>query len=75
MSDVQAAPDGRIDCTQPVLRVLDWLGVYVLVPIGGDDTLSYAERLSVENVEWLAFPRPWTTTCTARTTAWASQRP
>ena len=57
VSDVQAAPDGRIDCTQHVLRVLDWLGVYVLVPIGGDDTLSYAERLSVEHVAVVGIPK------------------
>ncbi len=34
-----------MDFTDHVLRVLDHLGIDVLVPIGGDDTLSYGVRL------------------------------
>jgi 6-phosphofructokinase 1 len=49
--------DGVWDCTSHVLRVLDWLGVDVLVPIGGDDTLSYAERLSIEGVPIVGIPK------------------
>jgi len=55
--DLLPSADGRIDCTPHVTRVLDWLGVDVLVPIGGDDTLSYAARLSVENVPVVAIPK------------------
>src|SRR5437764_1484519 len=41
--------DGRIvDCTPHVLKVVEHLGLDVLIPIGGDDTLSYGERLSRE---------------------------
>jgi ATP-dependent phosphofructokinase / diphosphate-dependent phosphofructokinase len=37
--------------------VLDKLGVGTLVPIGGDDTLSYAERLHREGVHIAAIPK------------------
>jgi ATP-dependent phosphofructokinase / diphosphate-dependent phosphofructokinase len=40
--------DGRdrpVDHTPHVLKVLDRLGIDALVPIGGDDTLSFALRL------------------------------
>ncbi|MDQ5852510.1 MAG: 6-phosphofructokinase, partial [Chloroflexota bacterium] len=39
--------DGQktVDCTPHVLRVLDHLGIDTLIPIGGDDTLSYAVRM------------------------------
>ena len=33
------------DLTPEVLKNLAWLGVDTLVPIGGDDTLSYGVRL------------------------------
>ena len=36
----------RNDLTAEVLKNLDWLGVDRLIPIGGDDTLSYGARLS-----------------------------
>ncbi len=40
-----------------MLQVLDKLGVETLVPIGGDDTLSYAERLHREGVHIVAIPK------------------
>ena len=40
----------RNDLTAEVLKNLDWLGVDRLIPIGGDDTLSYGARLSQEGV-------------------------
>lgn len=49
--------DGVIDCTDHVLRVLEHLGVDALVPIGGDDTLSYAARLDQEGVPVMAIPK------------------
>jgi 6-phosphofructokinase 1 len=48
---------GAFDCTKHVLRVLDWLGVDALVPIGGDDTLAYASRLATEAVPVVAVPK------------------
>ncbi|HXU09432.1 MAG TPA: 6-phosphofructokinase, partial [Blastocatellia bacterium] len=45
------------DFTPHVLNNLESLGVEVLVPIGGDDTLSYGERLHREGVEVIAIPK------------------
>src|SRR4051812_48264206 len=38
------------DVTKEVLKNLEHLGVDVLIPIGGDDTLSYGKRLHDEGV-------------------------
>jgi 6-phosphofructokinase len=54
---VDETDPGFVDCTPHVLRVLDWLGVDALVPIGGDDTLSYAEHLSRQHVPIVAIPK------------------
>jgi 6-phosphofructokinase len=48
---------GPFDFTPHVLQVLDKLDVGTLVPIGGDDTLSYAERLHREGVHIAAIPK------------------
>ncbi len=40
-----------------MLRNLEYLGVDVLIPIGGDDTLSYAKRLHDEGVQVVAIPK------------------
>jgi 6-phosphofructokinase 1 len=45
------------DVTREVLRNLEHLGVDVLVPIGGDDTLSYGKRLHDEGVHVVAIPK------------------
>ncbi|NWG21882.1 MAG: ATP-dependent 6-phosphofructokinase [Chloroflexi bacterium] len=45
------------DCTPHVLRVLEYLGIDTLVPIGGDDTLSYAVRMHQEGVRVIAIPK------------------
>jgi len=45
------------DLTAEVLRNLDWLGIDYLIPIGGDDTLSYGVRLYREGVKVLAIPK------------------
>jgi ATP-dependent phosphofructokinase / diphosphate-dependent phosphofructokinase len=52
-----AAGASRVDCTPHVLRVLDHLGIDTLVPIGGDDTLSFAARLHHEGVRVVAIPK------------------
>jgi 6-phosphofructokinase len=48
---------GAVDCTPHVLDVIDKLHLDVLIPIGGDDTLSYAERLYREGVPVVAIPK------------------
>jgi 6-phosphofructokinase 1 len=45
------------DVTKDVLRNLEHIGVDVLIPIGGDDTLSYAKRLHDEGVHVVAIPK------------------
>ena len=45
------------DLTSHALRVLDHLGIDVLIPIGGDDTLSYGLRLHDEGVPVIAIPK------------------
>jgi 6-phosphofructokinase 1 len=45
------------DHTDHVLRVLDRLEVDALIPIGGDDTLSFALRLHDEGVPVVAIPK------------------
>jgi 6-phosphofructokinase len=45
------------DLTPEVLKNLDWLGVDYLIPIGGDDTLSYAVRLYQEGLRVIAIPK------------------
>jgi 6-phosphofructokinase 1 len=45
------------DVTPDVLRNLEFLGIDVLIPIGGDDTLSYAQRLHTEGVKIVAIPK------------------
>ncbi len=45
------------DLTPEVLKNLDWMGVDYLIPIGGDDTLSYGVRLYQEGVKVIAIPK------------------
>src|SRR6202035_5875700 len=45
------------DLTAEVLKNLDWLGIDHLIPIGGDDTLSYGVRLYKEGVKIVAIPK------------------
>jgi 6-phosphofructokinase 1 len=45
------------DITKDVLKNLEHLGVDVLIPIGGDDTLSYGKRLHDEGVNVVAIPK------------------
>ena len=47
----------RNDLTAEVLKNLQWLGINFLIPIGGDDTLSYAVRLFQEGVKIIAIPK------------------
>lgn len=45
------------DLTPEVLKNLEWLGIDYLIPIGGDDTLSYGVRLYQEGVKVVAIPK------------------
>ena len=45
------------DVTPEVLRNLDFLGIDYLIPIGGDDTLSYGVRMYQEGVKVVAIPK------------------
>jgi 6-phosphofructokinase len=45
------------DHTGHVLKMLDVLGIDALIPIGGDDTLSFALRLHDEGVPVVAIPK------------------
>jgi 6-phosphofructokinase 1 len=47
----------KTDTTPHVLRNLEHLGIDLLFPIGGDDTLSYGERLSEEGFPVIAIPK------------------
>lgn len=46
-----------LDFTPHVLSVIEHLGIEVLVPIGGDDTLGYGARLYEENFPIVAIPK------------------
>lgn len=45
------------DMTAVVLKNLEWLGIEYLIPIGGDDTLSYGVRLFKEGVKVVGIPK------------------
>src|SRR6476659_1972291 len=45
------------DVTKDVVKNLEHIGVDVLIPIGGDDTLSYGKRLHDEGVHVVAIPK------------------
>ena len=45
------------DVTPAVLKNLEYLGIDYLIPIGGDDTLSYGYRLHTEGVKVVAIPK------------------
>ncbi len=45
------------DLTEEVIKNLEWLGVDYLIPIGGDDTLSYGVHLYKKGVKVIAIPK------------------
>jgi len=45
------------DLTEEVLKNIDFLGIDYLIPIGGDDTLSYGVRMYQEGVKVVAIPK------------------
>ena len=48
---------GSNDLTDEVLKNLDFLGIDFLIPIGGDDTLSYAVHLHDKGVKVIGIPK------------------
>src|SRR3984893_3735116 len=46
-----------VDCTHKVLANIERLELDALIAIGGDDTLSYAERVSREGVNVIGIPK------------------
>jgi ATP-dependent phosphofructokinase / diphosphate-dependent phosphofructokinase len=49
--------EGTRDFTVHVKKVIEKMGIDVLIPIGGDDTLSYGVRLHRESVPIIAIPK------------------
>ncbi len=45
------------DLTPEVIKNLEWLGIDYLIPIGGDDTLSYGVHLAKKGVKVIAIPK------------------
>jgi 6-phosphofructokinase 1 len=56
-ADYDPDAKGRHDFTGHVLANLAHLGIDAMIPIGGDDTLSYAERLHREGFPVVAIPK------------------
>ena len=56
-ADYDPAATCKHDFTKHVLANLAHIGIDALIPIGGDDTLSYAERLHRENFPVVAIPK------------------
>src|SRR5436190_3793270 len=50
-------PKKTADCTAHILRALEHLGIDAMLPIGGDDTLSFAVRMHREGVRVVAIPK------------------
>jgi 6-phosphofructokinase 1 len=59
LKDTYPIPPGEktVDCTPHVLKVLEHLKIDALIPIGGDDTLSYGARLFEEGFRVVACPK------------------
>ncbi len=45
------------DITESILKNLEFIGIDFLIPIGGDDTLSYGYRLHEQGVKVVAIPK------------------
>ena len=55
--DIPEGAEPPYDFTPHAIKVLETLGIDVLIPIGGDDTLSYGLRLHQEGVPVIAIPK------------------
>lgn len=45
------------DLTPEVIKNLEWIGIDYLIPIGGDDTLSYGVHLYRKGIKVIAIPK------------------
>ena len=45
------------DLTDDVMENIDWLGLDYIIPVGGDDTLSYAVHLHKKGVKVIGIPK------------------
>lgn len=52
-----ADADGMVDCTPHVLRVMEHLGIDVMVTIGGDGTLSFSAHLHRQGMKIVSIPK------------------
>ncbi len=58
LRDETWSPNGeKADYSPHVLKIIETLGLNVIIAIGGDDTLSYAERLHREGVQVMGIPK------------------
>jgi 6-phosphofructokinase len=48
---------GMTDYTKYILKVIEHLGIDILITIGGDDTLSFTSRLHKEGIPVIAIPK------------------
>lgn len=55
--EAEAADPSLRDFTPHVLKNLEFLGIDRLIPIGGDDTLSYGERIHSDGFPVVAIPK------------------
>lgn len=55
--EAEEADKSLRDFTPHIMKNLEFLGIDTLIPIGGDDTLSYGERLHSEGIHVLAIPK------------------
>ena len=53
----EAYANEKNDLTQEVIKNLDFLGIDYLIPIGGDDTLSFGAKLFKTGVKVIAIPK------------------
>ena len=55
--EAEAKDEGLLDFTPHVMKNLEHLEIDVLIPIGGDDTLSYGDRLHSEGFPIVGIPK------------------
>jgi 6-phosphofructokinase 1 len=51
------AADGAVDCTPHILRVMEHLGIDVMITIGGDGTLNYSAHLHRLGMKLISIPK------------------
>jgi 6-phosphofructokinase 1 len=49
--------DGMVDCTAHILRVMEHLGIDVMVTIGGDGTLTFSAHLHRQGMKVVSIPK------------------